>query len=187
MKGEFIMKPTDVLTEEHALIRQALDSFSLAVERLEQGERPPKEFFEKAVAFTRIFSDKFHHFKEEYLLFGRLAQKKNGAIDAQIDALRYQHDRGRDLIAEVSHAIDGYSQGKEANMLVLLENLAAYISMLRHHIHREDHVFYPMADAALSEAEQQELLQEFNKEEAKLNAPVFEDSRKLVMEMGSLL
>jgi hemerythrin-like domain-containing protein len=181
------MKPTEILIEEHNLIRQALASMSLAVERLETGERPPAEFFEKAVQFTRDFSDKFHHYKEEYLMFGRLAQKKDGELDAQIDALRYQHDRGRDLISTISNALDGYAQGEDARTTVILENLAAYTSMLRRHIHKEDHVFYPLVDSTLSEEDQHYLKEEFLKEEKKAGGTIFEDSRKLVKEIGAML
>lgn len=181
------MKPTELLIEEHNLIRQALESMGLAIDKLETGERPPVEFFEKAVDFTRNFSDKFHHYKEEYLMFGRLAQMKKGELDAQVDALRYQHDRGRDLIAEISNALDGYAQGEDARTTILLENLAAYVSMLRRHIHREDYVFYPMVDDVLSAEDQQYLQEEFQKEKSKSGETIFEDSKKIVMDMGALL
>jgi len=180
------MKPTEILVEEHELIRRALESMRLAVKRLEGGERPPVEFFEKAVKFTRDFSDKFHHYKEEYLMFGRLAQKKNGELDAQIDALRFQHDRGRDLISAISNALDGYAHNEDAGTTIVLENLAAYIAMLTHHIHREDKVFYPLVDITLSEEDQSYLKEEFLKEEEKFGGSIFEDSEKLVREMGDM-
>lgn len=181
------MKPTELLISEHNLIRQALDNFSLAVEKLEKGETPSREFLEKAVEFARSFADKFHHFKEEYLMFGYFAQKKSGALDAQIETLRHQHERGRNLIGEIAHSLDSYSKWEDAQTIMLLENLAAYTSLLRHHIHREDHVFYPMVDKELSDAEQQALLDEFKKEDAKTGGTTFENSKKLVMKMGSLL
>ena len=181
------MKPTEILVEEHNLIRQALESMALAVERLEIGERPPVEFFEKAVNFTQNFSDKFHHYKEEYLMFGRLAQQKDGELDAQIDTLRYQHDRGRDLISAISNALDGYAQGEDARTTIILENLVEYISMLRLHIHKEDNIFYPLVDIFLSKEDQQYLKEEFLKEDKKTGGSLFEDSQKIVKEMGAML
>ncbi len=180
-------KSTEVLAGEHNLIRQALDNFSLAVEKMENGERPPKEFFETVVNFSRTFSDKFHHFKEEHLMFNTLAQKKEGAIDAQIDSLKHQHERGRDLVTVVDKSIDGYSRGEESQSMDLLESLASYISLLRHHIHREDYVFYPLVDKELSQEEQAALLSEFKKEEAKLGGNTYQECEKLVKEMGTLL
>jgi len=181
------MKPTEILVDEHNLIRQALDSFVLAVEKLERNERPPTEFFEKGVKFVRTFADKFHHYKEEYLMFGHLAEKNNGELDAQIDALRYQHDRGRDLIGAIDSALEGYDQGEDARTTILLENLAAYVSLLRSHIHKEDHSFYPLVDKEFSEDEQRSLLEEFHKEESKAGGQILEESQKLVKEMGALL
>ncbi|RJP68028.1 MAG: hypothetical protein C4532_13395 [Candidatus Abyssobacteria bacterium SURF_17] len=181
------MKPTEMLTKEHGLIRQALDNMHLAVEKLETGEKPPRQFFDKAVEFSRAFSDKFHHFKEEYLMFARLAQKKKGALDAQIDALRYQHERGRGIVNEIANSIDAYAKGEDAKTLILMENLAAYVALLRHHIHREDHIFYPMVDKELSKDDQKYLLDEFKKKESEDGGKAFANSQKLVQEMGSLL
>ena len=80
-----------------------------------------------------------------------------------------------------------YDQGEDARTTILLENLAAYTSVLRNHIHKEDHSFYPLVDKEFSEAEQQSLLKEFHKEESKAGGQIFEESQKLVMEMGALL
>jgi hemerythrin-like domain-containing protein len=181
------MKPTEILAGEHSLIRQALDNFSLSVVKLETGERPSKEFFEGAVQFARVFADKYHHFKEEYLMFGLLAQKKNGELDSQIDSLKHQHERSRNLVSAMANSIDGYVRGDDAHATLLLENMAAYTSLLRHHIHREDHVFYPMVDKELSQAEQKSLLNEFKKEEQKQGGKTFKECEKLVKKMGSLL
>ncbi len=181
------MEILEMLVKEHGLIRQFLDNLHLAVEKIEGGEHPPREFFEKGVKFARNFTDKYHHFKEEYLLFGLLAMKKKGQIDAQIDSLKYSHERGRSLVNELEKALDGYSQGQEAQLIGILEGLAAYISLLKQHIHREDHVFYPMAEGEISEKEQNELLKEFLKEDEKLGGKAWEFNRRLLQEMGRLL
>lgn len=180
-------QPLKMLIEEHDVIRKALEILTLAKEKLEAGERPPSEFFEKAITFLRTFVFRFHHFKEEYVMFERLAEKKGGSIDAQIESLRYQHERGRDLIAEMNKSLKGYQKGKEVQTSALLENLAAYLSLLRHHIHKEEHTFYPMVDELLSDAEKQDLLKAFKKEEKKFGASQVKESHSLVKTMGALL
>jgi len=181
------MNPLEILGNEHGLIRQALDSLSLAKEKLEAGERPKTEFFEKALEFARTFVLKYHHFKEEHVMFGLLAQRKNGAIDAQLESLRYQHERGRDFIGEIAKSLEGYGKGQEVQSSALLENLAAYVSLLRHHIHREDHVFYPLVERELTEGEMKDLAKAFEREEAKFGEGVGDKARRLVREMGALL
>ena len=89
------MDPIEILRNEHGLIRRFVDLLSVAVTRLEVDQPPPRAFFDDGIEFVRGFSDGFHHKKEELVMFVQLAQKKNGAIDGQIEALKYQHDQGR--------------------------------------------------------------------------------------------
>lgn len=186
------MTPTKILTEEHALIRQYLDNLEMSLEKMESGEKPPVQFFEKGLDFSQKFVNKFHHFKEEHLMFGLLAQKRKGVIDAQIDSLRYQHERGRDLLSEIRNSLDGYmrcgdTKCEDIYSTTIIENIASYIHLLRHHIHREDHIFYPAVDIELSDEEQWYLLNEFSKEDEKAGGDFLEKNRKLVTEMGALL
>jgi len=181
------MNAIEILTNEHGLIRRFLESLALAEEKLENGEKPPRKFFENAVQFARTFTDRFHHFKEEHVMFVRLAQAKGGAIDAQVEMLKYQHERGRKFVSQVANSLDGYEKGDPIKTTELLESMAAYISLLRHHIHVEDHVFFPMVEKTLSSIEKDRVLEEFEKENMKCGEKAFEDCHKLVVDMGSLL
>jgi hemerythrin-like domain-containing protein len=182
------MNVTDILVREHLIIRESLDALSRARDDLEQGQRPPKEFFAVAVEFARNFADKYHHFKEEYLMFGLLAQKKAGLFDGPIGSLRHEHEQCRYFIEKIFESIDSYAGGDEIATTTLLENLAAYISILKKHIHIEDHVFFKMAEQELSEKEKRILVAQFEKEEHKLGGTKFvETCRTLVLEMGSLI
>jgi hemerythrin-like domain-containing protein len=182
------MKSVDILIREHGLIRQALDTLSLAKETLEKGQRPPRTFFEKAVEFSKSFSDRFHHFKEEFLMFGLLSQIKEGRYDSEIGVLKYQHERGRKFIDQIEQSIEGYADGDLFATTTLLENLASYISLLKLHIHCEDHIFFQMVKKALSAEEDQALLTQFKNEEKRFGSKnFFEKSRKLVLEMEALI
>ncbi len=181
------MEALDILIDEHVLIRQFLENLVLSLKKMEQGKRPPKEFFEKAVSFARDFTDKYHHFKEEHILFNRLAMKKRGKIDAEVESLKFQHERGRALIGEVAQALEGYAQGQEAQTLIILESLAAYTSLLRQHIHREDHLFYPMVERELPWDEYRGLLEVFQQEGKKMGEKFVEKSKRDLYEMGGLL
>jgi len=181
------MRPLDVLRNEHGLIRQFLDNLDLAVEKMESNELPPREFFDKALHFAHVFADDFHHIKEEHVMFVRLAQKNNGELDGQIDALRHQHERARDHISAINGALDGYSANQPVQVGQVLESVAAYSSILRNHIHKEDHVFYPLVEKTMSADEEQQLHDEFEKARSKAGSDVFEVNHKLVVDMGSML
>ncbi len=185
------MGPLEILSNEHGLIRQFLDNLALAVEKLEDEQRPPTEFFEKGVEFARTFADSFHHIKEEHVMFRRLAQNKGGEIDGQIESLRHQHERARNYTAAITEALPGYDSGQPFQVSQVLESAAAYVSLLRNHIHKEDHIFFPMVKEVLSEEEEEQLLVEFNKARDKAReetgAEAFESAHKLVVDMGSAL
>lgn len=181
------MDPLETLSNEHGLIRQFLDNLSLAAHEIENGRRPSAAFFDKGLEFARTFADRYHHFKEEHVLFVRLAEKKKGEVDAQLDALRSQHERGRELIGKMSGSLNGYAVEDPSKTADLLEAMAAYTSLLRHHIHTEDHVFYPMAERTLTDAEMELIGTEFEAQREKTGPDTFERCHKLVVDMGSML
>lgn len=181
------MKPLETLKNEHGLIRQYLDSLEEALKKMREGKRPPREFFDNAVRFGRGFADEHHHFKEEYVLFVQLAQKLGGEYDGQIESLRHQHETGRDHIAAIAGALDGYEEGDRIKADTIMMSLGEYIPMLRDHIHTEDHVFFPLAYEKLSEEEQQQVQAEFDQARRKAGEEDFEFFHKLVVDMRSML
>ena len=185
-RGE-TMEALDILIDEHVFIRQFLEILAVSLKNMEQGKRPSKEFFEKSVSFARDFTDKYHHFKEEYILFNRLAEKKKGEIDAQVQSLKFQHERGRALIGDVAKALEGYAKGQEAQTLILLESLAAYTSLMRQHVHREDHILYPMVEKGIPWDEYRGLLEVFQQEGKKMGEGFLEKSKRNLYEIGRLL
>ncbi len=182
------MRATEILIEEHVMIKQVLNSLSRAKEYIENGKLPSKSFFEKAIRFSHDFSDKFHHFKEEFLMFGILAQKKKGYLDWEIGALRYQHERCRKCIKEIEAAVNGNIEENEILTTTLLENIAMYISILQRHIYQEDNVFLPMVEKLLPEEEKQFILEQFSKEEDRIGGKnMYESCKKLADELAAMI
>ena len=181
------MEPMEILRNEHGLIRQYVDHLSIAAERMQEGQHPPREFFEKAVQFSKEFAGQYHHVKEEYMMFVRLAMKKGGTMDGEIESLRHQHETGRNYIGAIAGNLEGYEAGDPARTSTILENLGAYISMERQHIHKEDHLFFPMVQEEFTADDMNQVKAEFAKAKEKAGDDVFERNHKLVVEMGSLL
>jgi VCBS repeat-containing protein len=90
-------------------------------------------------------------------------------------------------VASINGALDGYSANQPVQVGQVLESVTAYSSVLRNHIHKEDHIFFPMVQETLSAEEEEELKVEFDKAREKSGENVFEDSHKLVVDMGSML
>ncbi len=182
------MKALAALVKEHGLISLMLNNLEKAKKQIVRGVFPPKEFFEKVVLFARTFADKFHHYKEEYLMFGLLAQKKEGEIDLEIGVLRYQHDLCRECINQIENSIEGYGQGNEIVITTLLSNLSSYTSMLKWHIHIEDNIFFKMAEKEISGEEGDVLYNQFLEEDSMHGGKeFFEKNRNLIRELSAML
>lgn len=181
------MNVIDVLVDEHKLVRQYLDTVGVAIDLMGTGGEIPRDFFEKALDFSYTFLDTYHHYKEEYVVFLKLAEKKGGAIDPQIVSLRDQHERGRNFVKKITASMDGYEAGSEVQRAKLFENLGYFYELQRQHLNRENHVFFPMAREAFSDAELDEFAEEFKKEEQRLGTETLNYSENLVEEMAAQL
>jgi hemerythrin-like domain-containing protein len=181
------VKAIEILVDEHRLISENLDLLTAAAEKIVRNQNPPKEFFEKAVTFTRNFTNKFHHYKEEIVMFGLLAQKHEGAIDAEIERLRSQHDMLHNYMNEVSDSLDAYSKGAESEVRKLHKNLNDYINTLRGHIAAENRIFYPLVERTTTDDEKKLLLAEFDKYATEEGPEAVKNYGALVEEMAGLI
>jgi hemerythrin-like domain-containing protein len=179
------MTALDKLKEDHKLIRRYLDNLLLAHDFLVDQEKVPASVFEKTLKFSKNFMNKYHHYREEYVLFLKLAEKKGGTIDPQIVSLRDQHERSRELISQIKEALKGYEQGDEVATSRLAENVGYYVSLERQHVNRENHVFYPMARDSFSDDEMAEFDKEFDKIEQKQGPDAFKSAVELVESIES--
>jgi len=181
------MEPLEILKNEHGLIRQFLDNLDEALKKLQIDQRPPREFFDKAIQFVRLFPEGYHHHKEELVMFVQVAQKHAGEFDGEIESLRHQHEMARNYISDLALALNGYEEGAPVQTEQVMENMAAYIALMRNHVHKEDHLFFPMVAEALTPEEMDALMVEFDKESEKAGPHVFEEAHKIVVDMGSTL
>jgi hemerythrin-like domain-containing protein len=181
------MKAVRILMYEHEIIQAFLTTLLKAAEAVSRGEGPDRLFFEKAVSFCRDYADKAHHYKEEHVMFGRLAQVHEGKIDVQIEKHRLQHEQCRDLVHEMSVAIESYERGEEAGAVALRNSIQDYVSTLRRHIRSEDEVFFPMVEVFLTEEDGEALLEEFEKYEKRSGAESFEQGYRIVEELEASL
>jgi hemerythrin-like domain-containing protein len=157
------MSALDLLKKEHKLIQRYLDNLTVAQDLLIARETVPPSVIDKTVRFAKEFMNKTHHFKEEYVLFLKLAEKKGGELDPQIVSLRDQHERSRGLVAKIKETLKAYEKGDEVAFSTLAENMGYYVSLEKSHLHRENHVFYPMAEEVFSADEMADFDSEFAK------------------------
>ena len=150
---------TGILKEEHQLILKAIDVILNECEQLDGGQELEKSFFEKAIDFIKNYTDKFHHAKEEDILFEKLNSDNVQMHCNPIPQMLYEHDTGRDFVK-------GMERGLEENdKKTVIENARGYAYLLKDHIMKEDNILYPMAEEALNDEQKDAILKDYNEVE----------------------
>jgi hemerythrin-like domain-containing protein len=181
------MSVLDTLKKEHLLVRRYLDNIEVALDLMHKGGEVPEQFFNLAVDFSRNFMDKYHHFKEEYVIFLKLAEKKAGELDPQIVSLRDQHERGRSLVKSILRSVPGYIKKDEIATAKLEENLGFFHYLQKQHLNRENHIFYPMVRKTFSDEEMAEFEAEFDKDAERYPIDMFKKSEQTINEIAEVL
>ena len=170
---------TQVMVEEHKLILRMIALVEKNTELLEQGKFRNWQFYLDAVDFIRNYADRFHHAKEEDVLFVELI--KNGMPEKQspIEAMNMEHDQGRAFVRAMEEAAQKALDGEVGQTAIIAENAKCYAALLRGHIEKEDDILYPLAERVLPVAVRARMLDAYDSAEAK--TPDLEDRyRKLV-------
>ncbi|RKD89769.1 hemerythrin domain-containing protein [Mangrovibacterium diazotrophicum] len=142
---------TQILSDEHQIILKVIDAVNSECDELEKGKTLDISFFQKTINFIKNYADKFHHAKEEDILFKAMLENVEHLHCNPIPVMLHEHDEGRTFVY-------GMEQGvSENNTDKIIQNARGYGMLLRDHIYKEDNVLYPMAEEALSD-EQKELV-----------------------------
>lgn len=143
------MNPIEKLKSEHQNILVGIELLEAAAYRIENGEPVSPDFFRKAIDFIRSYADRYHHAKEENILFVEMAQLGFSPEMGPVAVMLSEHDQGRGLIANLETANEKYAAGDMAATNEVIRNARNFGALLRQHIHKEDSVLYHMAERAL--------------------------------------
>lgn len=159
------MKPTEVLSNEHRVIEQVLDCLERIIAEARANGRLDAASAGDAISFFRGFADQCHHGKEEVHLFPALEAKGFSRAGGPTGVMFAEHEAGRACVRAMSEAMDAAAQGDPAALARFAEAGGEYIVLLRQHIEKEDHCLFSMANQALTDEDQAELMVKFEKVE----------------------
>lgn len=157
------MRPTEALVEEHNCVKVVLQVLDVICKKLEAGEKVEASHIESAVHFIKNFADRAHHMKEEDLLFPAMEEAGVSKEESLVDEITTEHDLGRGYVRGLTDALSVYSIGDNGAGLVIAENGAKYVKLIKNHIAREEDVVFPLADKYLSDDTQRSLAAKFDK------------------------
>ena len=150
-------KLPQILSAEHKNILKVISAVFKQCEEIDSGKYLDEPFFVKVISFIKNYADKFHHAKEEDILFAEL--NKDGVLEHcnPIEQMLHEHTLGRGFVKGLSEAVE---KGDKAEAV---KNAREYCELLQEHIFKEDNILYPMADEALKESAQKEIAEKFAK------------------------
>lgn len=151
------MKPTEELSKEHQAILAMIGILARIADRLQEGMPVEPDDLDQAVQFLRVFADKCHHAKEEGLLFPAMEIAGIPRDRGPIGVMLAEHAEGRKYVEAMAKSIAGLRRGDEHAAAAFAAAARGYGDVLAQHIAKEDRVLYPMADARLTGAQQDEL------------------------------
>ena len=142
---------TQVMVEEHKLILRMIGLVERNTALMEAGRFRDWQFFLDAVDFIRSFADRFHHAKEEDVLFAALVANGMPAQNSPVAAMLMAHDQGRSFVRGMEEAAQKALDGEPGQIPLIAENARGYAALLRDHIDKEDNILYPLAERVLPE------------------------------------
>ena len=149
------MEALKILSEEHKNILKVIDTLLKECDSLQSTNKINKDFFKKTINFIREYADKFHHAKEEDILFVELCKEEVKMHCNPTKQMLYEHDLGRDFVKRLEEGIEENNKDK------IMENARGYAHLLQEHISKEDNILYPMANEFLSQEVKDKMLEKF--------------------------
>jgi len=153
--------PTSILSDEHQQILSVISATVNKCKEITENSKLDVQFFNDVIDFIQNYADKYHHAKEEDILFVELCKPEaEGRMHCNpVNQMRHEHTIGRQYVEGMIDALN-----KSTNQQ-LVENTLGYCELLQSHIFKEDNILYPMADQALTNEEQSTMLDKFNQVE----------------------
>lgn len=150
--------PFQKLVDEHCWIKRWLSVIPQLIIYYSSHPQEKRKLVLKGIDFIRSYADKFHHAKEEEILFKYFTE------DLEIiRVMKGEHNMARAIVQNFLGSLD---QGDDNR---LEENLRAYQELLSQHIKKEDEILFPWLEEQLSPEQIDEVWCKFQEAELKMN------------------
>jgi hemerythrin-like domain-containing protein len=143
--------PIKKLVEEHVLIKRWVVLIPKVIKNLEVESEEGRQLILDGVDFIRSYADKYHHAKEEEILFKYFDEDL-----AILKVMHEDHKQARDHVKAILEALD------RKDTAAIAKHFNAYGDLLSEHIKKEDEILYPWMDKNLSVTQIGELFSKFN-------------------------
>lgn len=161
--------PIKRLVDEHVLIKKWLALIPAVIARMDLTSQAGRQKVADGIDFIGSYADRFHHGKEEDVLFKYFDEQSE-----IIQVMHSDHETGRSHVRAAREAL-AKGEGK-----VVSDNLLAYRVLLLEHIKKEDEILFPWMDRNLSAADKKKLIQQFDLAENNMGTDLPKKYGKLI-------
>ncbi len=180
-EGGYVGQASRQLMNEHEVILGVVDAIQAEADHIRRGSSVDKSRVRQMLDFSRNFTDRCHHAKEERYYFPAVLVYAGQRTRGPVEELEAEHAYGRAVLEEVDYLL---TSDDRATAGMVAERLSKYAGMLRSHIRKENEQLYQKADAFLPEAEERALMIGFERlEDVELGSGFHEHYHRLAEEL----
>lgn len=145
------MNSINTMINEHKNIKRMLKVIRDISLRILDNKYFEVEDFYKIIDFIRNYADKYHHGKEEDILFKYMVEEGGEVANKMITyGMLLDHDLGRMYVKGLEDSVNKYRLGNINERLDIIANAISYSNLLESHIEKEDNVAYTFGQRILS-------------------------------------
>lgn len=146
--------PIKRLVDEHKLIKRLLALIPFIIKNPDFESQEWENMIRGCVNFIRSYADKYHHAKEEDILFKY--------FDENLDIIQIMHKDHKTGREHVKSILEGLEQ---KNSEKIVRHFCGYAELLTEHIKKEDEILYIWMDKNLSTSQIGSMFAKFNEVE----------------------
>lgn len=159
---------TQTLMNEHQLILRMIALLEQNAPRTAAGQYSNWQFYLDGIDFIRQYADRFHHAKEEDVLFEALVKNGMPKEHSPVAAMLMEHDLGRAFVKNMEEAVREAQAGRSSSYQAIADNALGYAELLKQHIAKEDTILYPLSERVLPEAVRSGIIAGYRKAESQV-------------------
>ena len=139
-----------IIQREHRALAAVLYTFDHVMADIRAGKiEPDFALFDSILAYVQDFPDRFHHPKEDEVLFPLIA-KRAPEVKAMIAELQAQHHEGIRLTSDLKWKLDSWKAAPAKAFAAFDETAQKFIDWQRKHMAKEERTVLPAAREKLT-------------------------------------
>jgi len=146
------MNSIEILENEHANIKKVIRVIRKISLNIVEGMEVPYDDLYLIIDFIKNYADKYHHGKEEDMLFMDMSNELSDKIGSgPIQGMLIEHNSGRNFVRNLEIALASHKNGDKESLIDVIANAVGYGNLLSEHINKEDNMLYRFAINNLKE------------------------------------